>query len=81
MGRNALDPGCGCCSRGEALGYWEVGVPDQPTEAKMGTKWVCGFQMGLAALREGGPPPCRSVTCTYGAPSGTWTPNPLTRTT
>ena len=36
--------------------------------------WV---KCGLAALPEGGPPPCRPVTCTYGAPSGTRTPNPL----
>src|SRR5664280_2722499 len=25
----------------------------------------------VAALQGGGPPPCRPVTCTYGAPSGT----------
>jgi len=37
--------------------------------------------MWVAALQGGGPPPCRPVTCTYGAPWGTWTPNPLIRTT
>ena len=34
-------------------------------------------KMSLAALLGGGPPLCRSVTCTFGAPSGTRTPNPL----
>ena len=50
-----------------------------PRTSEHESKSVC--QMCLAALREGGPPLCRSVTCTYGAPSGTRTPNPLIRTT
>jgi integrase len=42
MGRKALDPGA-VAALEEALGYWEVGAPDQRPEAKMGILWVCGF--------------------------------------
>ena len=50
MGRKALDPGA-VAALEEALGYWEVGVPDQRPEAKMGIRWVCGVSNGF-----GGPP-------------------------
>jgi hypothetical protein len=66
MGRKAIDPRS-VAALGEAFGHGEAGVPDEPPEAKMGIKWVCGYLMDLAALREGGLPTCRPVTCTDSA--------------
>jgi hypothetical protein len=45
LGRKAIDPGA-VTALEEALGHWEAGVPDPPTEAKNGylvglwVKWV-----------------------------------------
>ena len=43
-------------------------------QSRQGSAKKCEYgvsKVWVAALREGGPPPCRPVTCTYGAPSGT----------
>jgi hypothetical protein len=61
MGRKAVDPRAVAALK-EALGHCEAGGMDEPPNA------INGYEMGLAALHGGGPPPCRPVTCTYGAP-------------